>query len=170
MRKRVLVPRRLLCREKVFEAVFLILLLVVSVAACGQANGNSRGDDGSAPDVSQTEQNTQENISEFEQAETSEVAEGAESASQKQTEYIGAIPAAYFENSDQPGQVIQVTYESQDYTGDDTSITKPAFVYLPYGYDDNDTDTRYDILYLMHGWTMTASDFCPYSIMTCGKI
>lgn len=40
-----------------------------------------------------------------------------------------------------------MTYESQDYTGNDTAITKPAFVYLPYGYDENDTDTRYDILY-----------------------
>lgn len=40
-----------------------------------------------------------------------------------------------------------MTYESQDYTGNDTAITKPAFVYLLYGYDENDTDTRYDILY-----------------------
>lgn len=32
-----------------------------------------------------------------------------------------------------------------------------AYVYLPYGYDEKDGDTRYDILYLMHGWGMTAN-------------
>lgn len=78
---------------------------------------------------------------------------------QEQTEYLEAILIEYFENTDQSGQVIQVTYESRDYTGGDTVIEKPAWVYLPYGYDENDTDTRYDILYLMHGWTMTAYDF-----------
>lgn len=76
-----------------------------------------------------------------------------------QTEYLDEIPAEYFEESDQQGEVIQVNYESRDYTESDTAITKPAWVYLPYGYDENDTDTRYDILYLMHGWTMTAGDF-----------
>lgn len=145
--------------KRPFMAIFLILLIVVSMAACGQANGNSSGDSGSSPAASQTEQNTQENTSEPAQAEPSETAESVESVSQEQTEYLEAIPAAYFESSDQPGQVIQVTYESQDYTMDDTPITKPALVYLPYGYDENDTDTRYDILYLMHGWTMTANDF-----------
>lgn len=77
----------------------------------------------------------------------------------EQTEYISAVPAEYFEESDQPGQVVQVEYESRDYTADETAITKPALVYLPYGYEENDTDTKYDILYLMHGWTMTANDF-----------
>lgn len=93
------------------------------------------------------------------QTEQSKAAENTEPASQEQTEYLEAIPAAYFENSAHSGQVVQVTYESRDYTGDDTAITKPAFVYLPYGYDESDTDTRYDILYLMYGWTMTADDF-----------
>ena len=39
------------------------------------------------------------------------------------------------------------------------AIQKTAYVYLPYGYDETDEDARYDILYLMHGWTMTAGDF-----------
>lgn len=78
---------------------------------------------------------------------------------QEQTEHISAIPEQYFEPSGQPGQVIQVEYESHDYTANESPITKTAFVYLPYGYDEADTDTRYNILYLMHGWTMTANDF-----------
>lgn len=32
-------------------------------------------------------------------------------------------------------------------------MDKYAYVYLPYGYDAADEDTRYDIFYLMHGWT-----------------
>lgn len=48
------------------------------------------------------------------------------------------------------------TQEQKEYL---EAIPKPAWVYLPYGYDENDTDVRYDILYLMHGWTMTAYDF-----------
>ena len=38
-------------------------------------------------------------------------------------------------------------------------LQKTAYVYLPYGYDEADQETRYNILYLMHGWTMTAGDF-----------
>lgn len=110
-------------------------------------------------ETAEPEERNTEPMAEQGQTEQSEAAESTELTSQEQTECLEAIPAAYFENSDRPGQVIQVTYESQDYTGDDTAITKPAFVYLPYGYDESDTDTRYDILYLMHGWTMTANDF-----------
>ena len=53
-----------------------------------------------------------------------------------------------------------MVYESRDYTSEtEEVIEKPAYVYLPYGYQETDTETRYDILYLMHGWTMTAGDF-----------
>ncbi len=30
-------------------------------------------------------------------------------------------------------------------------VNKRAYVYLPYGYDANDTATKYDVLYLLHG-------------------
>lgn len=109
--------------KRSFMATFLILLIAVSMVACGRANDNIGNDNGNAS-----------------------------TASQKQTKYLEAIPEEYFENAEQQGQVIQVTYQSQDYTGNDTAITKPAFVYLPYGYDENDTDTRYDILYRFITW------------------
>ncbi|MGI6010324.1 MAG: hypothetical protein ACOX8H_02335 [Ruminococcus sp.] len=50
---------------------------------------------------------------------------------------------------------------AENSSGDKGSVSavKPAWVYLPYGYDENDTDIRYNILYLMHGQTMTAGDF-----------
>lgn len=79
---------------------------------------------------------------------------------EEQTEYISAIPASYFEEADEQGEVIQITYPSKDYTAPgNPDISKTAYVYLPYGYDGNDEETRYNVLYLMHGWTMTAGDF-----------
>lgn len=83
-----------------------------------------------------------------------------EPASQEQTEYISAVPEEYFAPSGYLGQVAEITYDSHDYTDPaEPAIQKTAYVYLPYGYDETDSDTRYDILYLMHGWTMTAEDF-----------
>ena len=79
---------------------------------------------------------------------------------QTQAAYTESVPSAYFNPAARQGQMIRVEYESVDYTaGADERITKPAYVYLPYGYDEDDENTRYDILYLMHGWTMTAGDF-----------
>ena len=79
---------------------------------------------------------------------------------QEQTEYISAVPEGYFAPSDHHGQVVEITYDSRDYTdAAEPAIQKTAYVYLPYGYDETDQNTRYDILYLMHGWTMTAGDF-----------
>lgn len=77
-----------------------------------------------------------------------------------QTTYVDAIPADDLTPAQHQGQIVSITYESQDYTvADAPAIEKTAYVYLPYGYEAADTETRYDILYLMHGWTMTAGDF-----------
>ncbi len=159
--------------KRVLTIILQLCLFAFCITACGQSE-NPKDAPVPAQSAKQDletaagmgEQETAEpkerntgSMAEQGQTEQSEAAENTEPASQEQTEYLEAIPAAYFENSDRPGQVVQVTYESRDYTGDDTVITKPAFVYLPYGYDESDTETRYDILYLMHGWTMTANDF-----------
>lgn len=159
--------------KRVLTIILQLCLFAFCITACGQSENPK---DASVPaqsaeqgletaagmgeqETAEPEERNTGLMAERGQTEQSEAAENTEPASQEQTEYLEAIPAAYFENSDRPGQVVQVTYESRDYTGDDSAITKPAFVYLPYGYDESDTDTRYDILYLMHGWTMTANDF-----------
>lgn len=129
---------------KQFIFTGLIVLTLLGLAACG-----SEADAVQA----QPEQTTQA-------VETAGSMEGGETVPQEQTEYIGAVPEGYFAPSDRSGQVVEITYDSRDYT--DTSepaIRKTAYVYLPYGYDEADQETRYDILYLMHGWTMTAGDF-----------
>lgn len=144
--------------KRAFMTIFLLFLLTFCVTACRQSHSPQ---DMPAVSQSQAASQSSEITANMEEQETTdtEKQDTELAAEQEQIEYIRAIPAAYFEDSNQPGQVIPVSYESQDYTGRDTAITKPAFVYLPYGYDEHDTDTRYDILYLMHGWTMTAGDF-----------
>jgi len=50
------------------------------------------------------------------------------------------------------GTVVTFTYDTKNHLKeDDTVYQKSALVYLPAGYDENDTETRYNILYLMHG-------------------
>ena len=93
-------------------------------------------------------------------AEAAEYMEREETAQRPQTEYIGPVPEGYFAPSGYPGQVAELTYDSHDYTdAAEPAIQKTAYVYLPYGYGEADPETQYDILYLMHGWTMTAGDF-----------
>lgn len=75
------------------------------------------------------------------------------------------VPDTYFECPGETGQVVEVQYASLDYIEDNPSeITKTAYVYLPAGYDEADTETRYSILYLMHGWHMTADHHAAQTI------
>lgn len=134
--------------KNVFTMILLLFLFAFCITGCEQSDSSQDVSTGS-----QTIEQSSETMAEMEEQDSELAME------QEQTEYISAVPSEYFEESDWQGQVIQVEYESKEYTADESTITKPAFVYLPYGYDENDTDTKYDILYLMHGWTMTANDF-----------
>ena len=121
-----------------------MVLALLGLTACGGAAGT---------DQAQSEQTAQA-------VEAVEDMSREDLTPQAQTEYIGAVPEGYFAPSDHPGQVVELTYDSRDYTdASEPAIQKTAYVYLPYGYDETDRETRYDILYLMHGWTMTAGDF-----------
>lgn len=66
------------------------------------------------------------------------------------------VPAEYLEPSAHPGTVIRIDYPATDYTRQ-LPVTKPAYVYLPYGYDEA-REEGYDVIYLMHGWMMRAQD------------
>lgn len=63
------------------------------------------------------------------------------------------IPEEYLETSTQPGSVVRIDYETNTYDEANRSMGKYAYVYLPYGYDEEDDETRYNIFYVMHGWT-----------------
>ena len=73
------------------------------------------------------------------------------------------MPAAYREASAQPGKVTRLDYDSEDYARYSAPITKTAYVYTPYGYDENDAEKRYNILYLMHGWGGHAGEYFEYA-------
>ena len=68
-----------------------------------------------------------------------------------QTGWTTLVPNDYKTAASEQGTVTRLDYASKDYVRGGGAITKTAYVYTPYGYDEN-ADTRYNILYLMHGW------------------
>ncbi len=77
------------------------------------------------------------------------------------TAWTVPVPAAYFGEAGKKGRVERITYPSKDYAGDGESVEKVACVYLPYGYDENPSE-KYDVFYVMHGWSGTADEFFGY--------
>lgn len=60
-----------------------------------------------------------------------------------------SIPEEYLvQRTDSSGTIEYISYSTLDYFGDSAAITKNAYVYLPYNYDES---TSYNVLYLMHG-------------------
>lgn len=76
-----------------------------------------------------------------------------------QTGWTDPVPESYLTEAKEQGTVNKIVYDSIDYAGDKAAIEKEAYVYLPYGYDDADLQTRYDIVYLMHGWGGHAGEY-----------
>ena len=81
----------------------------------------------------------------------------------EQTGWTKSVPSEYLSPAEHQGTLWEITYESKDYAGNGETVNKPVIVYLPNGYDEHDTETRYNILYLMHGWTGHAGDCFEYS-------
>lgn len=76
---------------------------------------------------------------------------------------------ALLKRADHLGTIEHISYQTKDYYGDGEEITKYAYVYLPYEYDET---KQYDVLYLMHGiggsereWGMTSDDSKVKKIM-----
>ena len=64
---------------------------------------------------------------------------------------LDKVPDGYYSTADQQGTLENFTYDTKYYIGNGSSIQSSATVYLPYGYDQADSTTRYNILYLQHG-------------------
>ncbi len=62
--------------------------------------------------------------------------------------YIYEMPEEMLKEAANKGKVEVLEYTSQTYDEDSRPLNKKALVYLPYGYDEN---SKYDILYLLHG-------------------
>lgn len=71
--------------------------------------------------------------------------------------YTESVPSEFFQPAIEQGTVELLWYDSKDYTSPSRPATrKPAYVYLPYGYD---ASQKYDIIYLLHGWTGVAQEY-----------
>ncbi len=64
---------------------------------------------------------------------------------------LSTVPDGYYSKATQQGTLETLTFDSKDFIGNGNAIQSQATVYLPYGYDQNDDGTRYNILYLQHG-------------------
>ena len=80
-----------------------------------------------------------------------------------QTGRTEPVPAEYTQAAAEQGAVVRLDYESEDYVRDSSPITKTAYVYTPYGYNENDTEKQYNILYLMHGWGGHAGEYFDFT-------
>ena len=129
------------------------LLLIGTLAACARIQDQMQ---------EQTKQSETEAPSE-DTKERSDDASSENKETMEQTGYTVAVPSSYKAASNQPGTVTRLDYDSKDYVGDGAAITKTAYVCTPYGYDENDEENRYNIVYLMHGWGGHAGEYFEYS-------
>jgi len=80
-----------------------------------------------------------------------------ETATNFAIQYTTPVPSEFFQVASQQGTIELVEYQSKDYTSSSLSTThKPAYVYVPYGYDPSQ---KYDVIYLLHGWTGVAQEY-----------
>ena len=128
------------------------LLLIGLLAACAAASAQTQG---------QIRQNETDGISEEKEG-PSDVPSSENQEQMEQTGYTTAVPPSYKTASDHPGTVTRLDYDSKDYVRNGAAITKTAYIYTPYGYDENDEETRYNIVYLMHGWGGHAGEYFEY--------
>ena len=61
------------------------------------------------------------------------------------------IPEEYGTEVLNTGSIEVISYDTRTYDEEDKKIKKDLLVYLPEGYDHNDKNKKYNILYLMHG-------------------
>lgn len=139
---------------KILPAVFIIMCL----SACGKFETNN---DKIAASKQPTETElTEPSIDSGEKAGVVSLSPSEMEKQNGQIEYIKKVPSKYYSKCKNMGKVEKVNYESRDYMSDEKrEIKKTAFVYKPFGYNQNDINKKYNILYLLHGWKMTAGDF-----------
>lgn len=140
-------------RKRIILLLLCVLMLVGILVSCAKASDQPQ---------QQTEQNETEASSE-DTKEPSDVTSSENKETMEQTGYTTVVPSSYKAASDHPGTVTKVDYDSKDYVRDGAAITKTAYVYTPYGYDENDEETRYNIIYLMHGWGGHAGEYFEYT-------
>ena len=144
--------------KRLFGTGLAALSLMILVCACGREEAGEL-DHPAESDASAIAADELENSGESAADEETGVSE----MEIPQTGWTEAVPAEYTRAAAEQGTVVRLDYESEDYVRDGSPITKTAYVYTPYGYDENDAETRYNILYLMHGWGGHAGEYFEFT-------
>ena len=78
-----------------------------------------------------------------------------ETATNFAIQYTTPVPSEFFQAATQQGAIELVEYESKDYTSSSRPTThKPAYVYVPYGYDPSqkyEVNSKLSALLLLFG-------------------
>lgn len=157
--------------KRVIVICILAVLFLAFLSSCGTNEQDSIGptidtaqspqpDNSPVSDVADEDAETEENLK---TNAGSEVSENDMNINIPQSGFTEAVPAEYLTAAGEQGNVVRIDYDSEDYVRDSAAITKTAYVYTPYGYDENDTQTRYNILYLMHGWGGRAGEYFDFT-------
>ena len=159
--------------KKMMGTLLAAAILSMTVTACGAGN-TSVSRETTTETAAETTESTDETTA---AAETTEAGEGDDLESGSRSAVEGyptqttenplaeiekPVPEEYLTEAENQGTLTTIQYETIDRAGDGSKLEKEAMVYLPYGYDETDADTRYDIVYLMHGWTGNNSIFFQY--------
>ena len=144
--------------KRLFGTGLAALFLMILVCACGRGETGVQEHSAESSNSSASAEETEGGGKSAANEET-----GVGDMEIPQTGWTKAAPAEYTKASDQQGSVVRLDYESEDYVRDGSVITKTAYVYTPYGYDEKDAETRYDILYLMHGWGGHAGEYFEFT-------
>ena len=137
--------------KRLFGIGLAALFLVILVCACGREESGVQDDPAESVPPSTSADELENSGQSAADDET-----GVGDMEIPQTGFTEAVPIEYTQASDEQGSILCFDYESEDYVRDGSAITKTAYVYTPYGYDETDTTTRYNILYLMMRYFLTA--------------
>ena len=119
-----------------------IALLMIFLLACAKSVKASSPDESATPVIAEKP---------IESGETEEATNTIIQTSGRIPAELELIPDVYYEPAEHPGTLEKLTYqtwESFSYDEHTQALTKEAWVYLPYGYSE---DQLYNIFYLSHG-------------------
>ena len=144
--------------KRFFGIGLAALLIMILFCACGREESGAQEHSAESAAPSTTAEEPESSGKSAADEET-----GVGNMKIPQTGWTEAVPLEYTQASDEQGSVVRLDYESEDYVRDGSAVTKTAYVYTPYGYDEKDTETRYNILYLMHGWGGHAGEYFEFT-------
>ena len=132
--------------------ISVLWILTVALAGCGASDTADQGNDYVILEENEDVKSNTEDT-EIIAGQENDLQESAstESEGNMQNIVLGTVPDGYYGKAAQQGTLETFTYDTKDYIGDGEAMQSQATVYLPYGYDQKDTDTKYNILYLQHG-------------------